>query len=115
MKPRKGKAMKVRSLEFLHKVENSHADSKAVRAACGWAANRIERLQEEVAFLEQEKEVRCANSRDYRDAPNGDGPHATAWKDKPHRLLWDVCDDLDRLQSQLTMAEDALGTIGDSI
>ena len=37
--------MKARSIEFLREVSTSDADSKAVRAACGWAANEIERLQ----------------------------------------------------------------------
>jgi len=27
---------------------------------------------------------------DYRLAPSGDGPHAFTWKDKPHRLVYDL-------------------------
>lgn len=28
---------------------------------------------------------------DYRNAPSGDGPLAPTWKDKPHRLVYDLC------------------------
>jgi len=28
---------------------------------------------------------------DYRDAPSGIGPLAAEWKDKPHRLVYDLC------------------------
>ena len=28
---------------------------------------------------------------DYRNAPSGIGPLAAEWKDKPHRLLYDLC------------------------
>ena len=38
--------MEVRSVEFLREVESSDADSKAVRAVCGWAAEEIERLRQ---------------------------------------------------------------------
>jgi len=28
---------------------------------------------------------------DYRNAPSGIGPLAAEWKDKPHRLVYDLC------------------------
>jgi hypothetical protein len=28
---------------------------------------------------------------DYRNAPSGIGPLASTWKDKPHRLVYDLC------------------------
>lgn len=31
------------------------------------------------------------NTQDYRVAPSGDGPWAATWKDKPHRLIYDLC------------------------
>jgi hypothetical protein len=33
---------------------------------------------------------------DYRNAPSGDGPLAAQWKDKPHRLLYDLCTTLEQ-------------------
>ncbi len=34
---------------------------------------------------------------DYRDAPSGYGPLANTWKDKPHRLVYDLCRWVERL------------------
>jgi hypothetical protein len=33
---------------------------------------------------------------DYRNAPSGIGPLAAQWKDKPHRLLYDLCTTLEQ-------------------
>ena len=33
----------------------------------------------------------CYPLEDYRNAPSGIGPLAAEWKDKPHRLLYDLC------------------------
>ncbi len=30
-------------------------------------------------------------TEDYRQAPSGNGPLASEWKDKPHRLVYDLC------------------------
>jgi hypothetical protein len=38
------------------------------------------------------------NTHDYRIAPGGDGPHAATWKDKPHRLIYDLCREVERLR-----------------
>jgi len=37
------------------------------------------------------------NTNDYRIAPGGEGPHAATWKDKPHRLIYDLCREIERL------------------
>jgi hypothetical protein len=34
---------------------------------------------------------------DYRNAPNGEGPLAAQWRDKPHRLIYDLCNALEQL------------------
>jgi len=34
---------------------------------------------------------------DYRNAPSGVGPLAAEWKDKPHRLLYDLCTVLEQV------------------
>ena len=39
-------------------------------------------------------------TRDYRLAPSGEGPHADTWKDKPHRLVYDLCAEIERLHAQ---------------
>jgi hypothetical protein len=36
---------------------------------------------------------------DYRNAPSGIGPLAATWKDKPHRLVYDLCREVERLQA----------------
>ena len=40
-------------------------------------------------------------ARDYRVAPGGEGPLAAEWKDKPHRLIYDLCSEVDRLEAEL--------------
>jgi len=37
----------------------------------------------------------------YFNAVNGTGPLAAAWKDKPHRLVYDLVDEVSRLQKIL--------------
>ena len=47
------------------------------------------------------------NTDEYRNAPSGMGPHAYDWKDKPHRLIYDLCAEVDRLQQvQLTVVRE---------
>jgi len=38
------------------------------------------------------------NTQDYRDALGGEGPQAGQWADKPHRLVYDLCNEVERLQ-----------------
>ena len=40
--------------------------------------------------------------QNYRDAVNKTGPLAYDWDDKPHRLVYDLCKEMDRLQAALT-------------
>jgi hypothetical protein len=40
------------------------------------------------------------NTKDYRQAPGGDGPLAAQWADKPHRLVYDLCKEVERLQAE---------------
>lgn len=42
---------------------------------------------------------------DYRNAPGGAGPLAAQWKDKPHRLVYDLCREISRLRGHLLIAE----------
>lgn len=39
------------------------------------------------------------NTADYRLAPKGGGPLATTWEDKAHRLIYDLCAEIERMQS----------------
>lgn len=38
------------------------------------------------------------NTSEYREAPSGRGPHASEWLDKPHRLVYDLCKEVDKLR-----------------
>lgn len=38
-------------------------------------------------------------TEDYRNAVNGTGPEAGQWADKPHRLVYDLCDEVERLRA----------------
>lgn len=37
--------------------------------------------------------------KDCRDAMNGEGPRAYDWSDKPHRLIYDLCREIERLSA----------------
>ena len=39
----------------------------------------------------------CVN--DYRDALSNEGPLAGDWNDKPHRLVYDLCNEIQHLQN----------------
>ena len=45
---------------------------------------------------------------DYRLAMGGEGPQAAQWKDKPHRLVYDLCREVDRLQQRVDAGAEAL-------
>ena len=62
--------MLARSVEFLREVENSDCprDSPAVRAACGWAADEIERLQAIIAAADEEHDLQRQNCMGIDDA-----------------------------------------------
>lgn len=44
------------------------------------------------------------NTNDYKMAPSGIGPKAAEWDDKPHRLVYDLCREVERLR-QLRLLE----------
>lgn len=39
--------------------------------------------------------------QDYRNAPSGTGPLAAEWADKPHRLVYDMAAEIERLRGAL--------------
>lgn len=41
-------------------------------------------------------------TQDYRNAPSGIGPMAEEWSDKPHRLVYDLCAEVDNTRVRLT-------------
>ncbi len=43
------------------------------------------------------------NVEDCINAPSGEGPYATMWKDKPHRLVYDMAKEISRLQKKLML------------
>jgi hypothetical protein len=47
-----------------------------------------------------------ADLEDYRGAPGGEGPHAANWADKPHRLVYDLCEMVQALRAELAGAEE---------
>ncbi len=63
-------------------------------------AAEIERLQAIVDFDKQRRQ-RQVEVSEYRKAPSGEGEYAMEWKDKPHRLFWEVCDEVERLRETL--------------
>jgi hypothetical protein len=40
-------------------------------------------------------------TEDYRQAPSGNGPLASEWEDKPHRLVYDLCSKVEALIAAL--------------
>jgi hypothetical protein len=44
-------------------------------------------------------------TEDFRNAPSGIGPLAYEWSDKPHRLVYDLIREIERLQAQLGRAD----------
>lgn len=40
------------------------------------------------------------NLKHYREALGGVGPQAAQWADKPHRLVYDLCSEIERLRAQ---------------
>ncbi len=64
----------------------------------------IERLQGQVEWLESRVRESALPQRgldtlDYRQAPSGKGTQAAEWTNKPHRLVYDLCGEIERLQA----------------
>lgn len=49
------------------------------------------------------------NVQDYRDAVSLKGPQAPEWEDKPHRLVWDLCNEIERLHREIERLKRASG------
>lgn len=43
---------------------------------------------------------------DYRNAPSGIGPLAHEWRNKPHRLVYDLCSEIERLRALVAIGDD---------
>jgi hypothetical protein len=48
------------------------------------------------------------NTGDYRNAPSGEGPLAGQWADKPHRLVYDLANEVTVLRSNMNYVADML-------
>ncbi len=46
----------------------------------------------------------------YRNAPSGAGPLAAEWKDKPHRLVYDLANEVTTLRANMEYCADLLRT-----
>ena len=55
-------------------------------------------LLDTVDALLQPSSAPEVETEDYRNAPSGVGPHASTWEDKPHRLVYDLCNEVQRLR-----------------
>ena len=49
---------------------------------------------------------------DYRNAPSNIGPLASTWDDKPHRLVYDLCRELEKVLAERDAAYRALVLLG---
>lgn len=61
-----------------------------------WAVGRIKRLNDEVRFLKENRPPTV--TQEYREAMSGEGELAGQWHDKPHRLVYDLCAEVDALR-----------------
>ncbi len=75
---------------------------------------RVERCKQFLAFttegewnvlrdfvLNETPKGLALNLADYRRALGGEGPLAAQWKDKPHRLVYDLCTEISLLRGAL--------------
>ena len=54
-------------------------------------------------------------TKDYRNAIAGEGPRAYDWEDKPHRLVYDLCGEVEMLSAKLTEASEFIQKLGPTI
>lgn len=59
---------------------------------------------------------------DYRNAPSGIGPLAAEWDDKPHRVVYDMCDHIrelrdenERLRNELIRLKSVVGEVDNDL
>lgn len=50
-------------------------------------------------FNRETEHPEALDTDDYRTAPGGNGPKAFTWKDKPHRLVYDLCEEVERVRA----------------
>jgi hypothetical protein len=95
-----------KTLRPMTRIEEIQRLRDAIDGKNGWAAE-YERLRVELKAKTEEVErlkAFCdadywhADLQAYRQAPGGEGPHAATWKDKPHRLIYDLCGHVHRLR-----------------
>ncbi len=55
------------------------------------------------------------DTNEYRIDPGGDGEHAFDWKDKPHRLIYDLCGEVERLQAIEIAARSLMKVAADNV
>lgn len=55
------------------------------------------------------------DTKDYRDAPSGFGPLAAEWKDKPHRLVYDLCSEAERQRGLFRVAAERVNALSGRI
>lgn len=73
-------------------IENYCIDCKAVaQPDCEQRGHVVGTLGSTEPDVEPEPGSTAASVDDYRNAPSGVGPLADEWKDKPHRLVYDLC------------------------
>ncbi len=46
-------------------------------------------------------DMRNVDTEAYRLAPSGEGELASQWKDKPHRLIYDLCLAVEQLRKEI--------------
>lgn len=76
---------------------------------------RLKRKQDRIIELEAAALAKSSpnlsiDTQAYRLAPGGEGEHAATWQDKPHRLIYDLCGDIERLNSEVDKLEAIIRT-----
>lgn len=60
-------------------------------------------------------DLRRVNTLDYRNAPDYRPPLGPEWKDKPHRLIYDLCTAVEQLRGDNRATKVKLKTLSDAI
>lgn len=74
------------------------------------------RKREEEEFLRQEQDrplMTMEELEGYIQGPSGIGPHADTWKDKPHRLVYDLVNEIKRMKRRQETIVAVSGTHND--
>ena len=54
-------------------------------------------------------------TQDYRNAMHGEGPRSYDWEDKPHRLVYDLCSEVEALSAKLKESAEFIQKLGPTI